>query len=292
MQLPVGAVRVSDDFASGTRAAAIGGTTTIIDYVTVERGADPMAAVAKWRLRAEPSTIDWGLYLTFTETVPESVIAAGAQAGITSFKLYLAYPDRLQADDGTIVNLMRSARRQGALVTLHCENGDAIEELRREALSARPRAVVEHALTRPAILEGEATSRAAVLAELTGISIYVVKDAKMWTAATKFGLRGTDGTDERLGSRQCLGRRTHCGPAPRQRICRAGGDTCQVPHLKHATGPPPSRGALGYAATGRYSWTSPPSTSCRLTADDASPSGAARPAGTPRSRPRCGRPVL
>ncbi len=174
MQLPVGAVRVSDDFASGTRAAAIGGTTTIIDYVTVERGEDPMAAVARWRLWAEPSAIDWGLHLTFTEAVPESVIAAGVQAGITSFKLYLAYPDRLQVDDGTIVNLMRSARRQGALVTLHCENGDAIEELRREALSARPRAVIEHARTRPAILEGEATSRAAVLAELTGASIYVV----------------------------------------------------------------------------------------------------------------------
>ena len=174
MQLPVGAVRVSDDFASGTRAAAVGGTTTIIDYVTVERGQDPMATVATWRSWAEPSVIDWGLHLTFTEPVPESVVAQGVEAGITSFKLYLAYPDRLQVDDGTIVSLMRSARRQGALVTLHCENGGAIEELRREALAAGRTSVVEHARTRPAILEGEATSRAAVLAELTGASIYVV----------------------------------------------------------------------------------------------------------------------
>lgn len=174
MQLPVGAVRVSDDFASGTRAAAVGGTTTIIDYVTVGRGQDPMGCVSQWRTWAEPSAIDWGLHLTFTEVVPESVVAAGVEAGISSFKLYLAYPDRLQVDDGTIVNLMRCARRQGALVTLHCENGDAIEELRREALSEGRTSVVQHARTRPAILEAEATSRAAVLAELTGASIYIV----------------------------------------------------------------------------------------------------------------------
>ena len=136
LHMPVGAVRVSDDFVSGTRAAAIGGTTTIIDYVTVMRGDDPMATVSTWRSWAEPSVIDWGLHLTFTEAVPESVVAAGVEAGITSFKLYLAYPDRLQVDDATIVRLMRAARRQGALVTLHCENGGAIEELRREALAA------------------------------------------------------------------------------------------------------------------------------------------------------------
>ncbi|HXZ83098.1 MAG TPA: dihydropyrimidinase [Acidimicrobiales bacterium] len=174
MQLPVGAVRVSDDFASGTRAAAIGGTTTIIDYITPERGEDPLAAVARWRSWAEPAAIDWGLHLSFTATVPEAVIAKAVEAGITSFKLYLAYPDRLQVDDGAIVELMRSARRQGALVTLHCENGAAIEELRREALAAGRTAVIEHARTRPALLEAEAVSRAAVLAELTGAAIYVV----------------------------------------------------------------------------------------------------------------------
>ncbi|MGD0895138.1 MAG: dihydropyrimidinase [Acidimicrobiales bacterium] len=174
MQLAVGAVRVSDDFASGTKAAALGGTTTIIDYVTPERGEDPLAAAERWRAFAAPSAIDWGLHLSFTAAVPEAVVAAAVEAGITSFKLYLAYPDRLQVDDGAIVDLMRSARRQGALVTLHCENGAAIEELRREALAAGRTAVVEHARTRPPLLEAEATSRASVLAELTGAAIYVV----------------------------------------------------------------------------------------------------------------------
>ena len=174
LHMPVGTVRVSDDFVSGTRAAAIGGTTTIIDYVTVARGDDPMATVATWRSWAEPSVIDWGLHLTFTEAVPESVVAAGVEMGITSFKLYLAYPDRLQVDDGTIVRLMRAARSHGALVTLHCENGGAIEELRREALAAGRTGVLEHARTRPAVLEGEAVGRAAALAEITGASIYIV----------------------------------------------------------------------------------------------------------------------
>jgi len=194
MQLPVGSVRVSDDFASGTRAAAVGGTTTIIDYVTVLRGEDPMSAVARWRRWAEPSVIDWGLHLTFTESVPESVVAAGVEAGITSFKLYLAYPERLQVDDGTILSLMRYARRQGALVTLHCENGDAIEELRREALAEGRTSVVEHARTRPAILEGEATSRAAVLAEIAGASIYVVhvSSANSLAAVREARERGVD----------------------------------------------------------------------------------------------------
>ena len=89
-------------------------------------------------------------------------------------QVYLAYPDRLQVDDATIVRLMHAANRQGALVTLHCENGGAIEELRREALAAGRTGVIEHAWTRLAVLEGEAVGRAAALAEITGASIYIV----------------------------------------------------------------------------------------------------------------------
>jgi dihydropyrimidinase len=194
LHMPVGTIRVSDDFVSGTRAAAIGGTTTIIDYVTVARGDDPMSTVATWHSWAEPSVIDWGLHLTFTEAVAESVVAAGVEAGITSFKLYMAYPDRLQVDDATIVRLMGAARRHGALVTLHCENGGAIEELRREALAAGRTGVIEHARTRPAVLEGEAVGRAAALAEVTGASIYVVhvSSAQALAAVRAAQARGVD----------------------------------------------------------------------------------------------------
>lgn len=174
MHLPVGAVRVSDDFASGTRAAAVGGTTTVIDYVTTYRGQDPLAAMETWRRWAQPSAVDWGLHMTFTGAVDEATVAACVEAGVTSFKLYMAYPQLLQVDDGVIVDVMRMAARHGGLVTLHCENGGAVEALRRQALAEGRTGVIEHATTRPALLEGEATARAAVLAEVVGCPVYVV----------------------------------------------------------------------------------------------------------------------
>lgn len=174
LHLPVGAVRVSDDFETGTRAAAAGGTTTIIDYVTAYRGQDPMAALATWRRWAEPAGVDYALHMTFTEAVPEAAVAACVEAGVTSFKLYMAYPDRLMVDDRTIVEIMRLAGRHGGLVTLHCENGGAIEALRRQAVAEGRTHVVEHASTRPAVLEAEAVTRACALAEVAGVPVYLV----------------------------------------------------------------------------------------------------------------------
>ena len=174
LHLPVGAVHVSDDFASGTRAAAIGGTTTVVDYVTAYRGEEPLAALATWQRLAEHACVDYGLHMTFTERVPERVIADCVEAGVTSFKLYMAYPELLQVDDDVIVDVMLAATRHGGLVTLHCENGGAIEALRRQALAAGRTGVLEHAATRPAILEAEAVERAASLAEVAGASVYLV----------------------------------------------------------------------------------------------------------------------
>jgi dihydropyrimidinase len=174
LHLPVGTVRVSDDFDTGTRAAAIGGTTTIIDYVTAYRGEDPMAALRTWRSWAEPSVIDYGLHMTFTEPVPERAVAACVEAGVTSIKLYMAYPELLQVDDDTIRTILRHSVKHGALVTLHAENGGAIEALRRGALAAGRTGVIEHANTRPAQLEAEATDRAARMAEDTGAPVYIV----------------------------------------------------------------------------------------------------------------------
>ena len=174
LHLPVGEVRVSDDFLTGTIAAAIGGTTTIVDYVTAYRGQDPMDALATWRQWAEPACVDYGLHMTFTERVPEQAIAACVEAGITSFKLYMAYPELLQVDDDVIADIMRMTRKHGAFVTLHCENGGAIEALRRAAVAEGRTGVMEHALTRPAEMEAEAVARAAALAERADASVYVV----------------------------------------------------------------------------------------------------------------------
>ncbi|MGH3442387.1 MAG: dihydropyrimidinase, partial [Nitriliruptorales bacterium] len=171
---PVGKVRVSDDFESGSRAAAVGGTTTIIDYATAYRGEDPLAALQTWRRWAEPAAVDWSLHLTLTEAVPEDVVEAAVAEGVRSIKLYMAYPERLQVDDATISDVLRLGAKYGALVTVHAESGNRIEELRREALAAGRTGVAEHAATRPAELEGEATARAARLAEDAGTPLYVV----------------------------------------------------------------------------------------------------------------------
>ena len=174
LHLPVGAVRVSDDFATGTVAAAIGGTTTVIDYVTAYRGEDPLAALATWRALAEPAAVDYGLHMTFTEAVGDGVVADCVERGVTSFKLYLAYPRLLQVDDDVVFDVLRAATRHGGLVTVHCENGGAIEALRRRALAEGRTGVVEHAATRPAVLEAEAVHRVGRLAEAAGARVYVV----------------------------------------------------------------------------------------------------------------------
>ncbi len=145
LHLPVGRLQVSDDFLTGTVAAAIGGTTTIIDYVTAYRGEDPMDALTTWRHWAEPACIDYGLHMTFTEQVSEHAVAQCVEAGITSFKLYMAYPELLEVDDDVIAEIMRITRRHGAFVALHCENGGAIEALRRQAVAEGRTGVLEHA---------------------------------------------------------------------------------------------------------------------------------------------------
>ncbi len=174
LHLQVGAVSVSDDFGSGTAAAAVGGTTTVIEYVTAARGQRPRDALAVWQREAEAASIDYGFHMTFTEAVGEADVVDCIEQGITSFKLYMAYPETLQVDDDVIVDVLRTASRHGGLVTVHAENGGAITSMRRDALAAGRTGVLEHSRTRPAIVEGEATARAAVLAEIVEAPIYIV----------------------------------------------------------------------------------------------------------------------
>ena len=221
LRLPVGEIRVSDDFATGTRAAAIGGTTTIIDYVTAYRGQDPLAALATWRQWAAPAYVDYGLHMTFTEVVPEATVAACVEAGVTSFKLYMAYPELLQVDDDVIVEIMALARKHGGLVTLHCENGGAIESLRRQALSDGRTGVLEHASTRPAVLEAEAVERAAALAEVSHAPLYVVhlSSAPALAEVRKARERGVDITAETCPQYLYLDTARLAGPDGESFVC-------------------------------------------------------------------------
>ena len=174
LHLDVGAASVSDDFGSGTAAAAVGGTTTVIEYVTTRRGQAPLDALAVWQGRAQAAAVDYGFHMTLVERPDESVVAGCVERGITSFKLYMAYPETLQVDDDVIVDVLGLAGRHGGLVTVHAENGPAITGLERRALAAGRRAPIEHALTRPPEVEGEATARAARLAEQVEAPVYVV----------------------------------------------------------------------------------------------------------------------
>ncbi len=194
MNLPVGQARVSDDFATGTAAAAVGGTTTIIDYVTTNRGQDPLEALSTWRRWAEPAAVDFGLHMTFTGPATEQTVAACIQEGVTSFKVYMAYPASLQVDDGVLLEILTAVGRHGGLVTTHAENGPAIEVLRHRALAEGRTAVIEHARTRPAELEAEAVTRAATLAELAHAPLYIVhiSSARALDAVRQAKRRGND----------------------------------------------------------------------------------------------------
>ena len=219
--LPVGRVRVSDDFWTGTRAAASGGTTCIVDYVTAYRGEDPLAAFATWRRWAEPAGIDYGLHMTFTERVAESAIARCVEAGVTSFKLYMAYPELLQVDDDVIMETLVMAAKHGGLVTLHCENGGAIEALRRRAVAEGRTGVLEHARTRPAILEAEAVNRAAALAEVAGARVYLVhlSSAPALAAVRNARDRGVDVMAETCPQYLWLDTRRLAGPDGESFVC-------------------------------------------------------------------------
>ena len=165
---------MSDDFGSGTAAAAVGGTTTVIEYVTTTRGQRPLDALATWQREAEPAAIDYGFHMTLVDAASEADVADCVEQGITSFKLYMAYPETLQVDDDVIVDVLRHTGKHGGLVTVHAENGGAITSLRREALLEGRTGVIEHSRTRPAVVEGEATARAAMLAEVVEAPIYIV----------------------------------------------------------------------------------------------------------------------
>jgi dihydropyrimidinase len=179
LDLPVGdGVVSSDDFETGTVAAACGGTTTIIDFPTQARGGTLRAALDTWHARAAGrAVIDYGFHMIVSDLTPSTEREIGTLAqrdGITSIKLFMAYPDRLMLDDGAIFRAMEVARDAGALVCLHAENGHIVDALVREALAAGHASPRYHAATRPPEVEAEAVHRAITMAELVTAPLYVV----------------------------------------------------------------------------------------------------------------------
>ncbi len=177
MELPLPATVASDDFETGTIAAACGGTTTILDFANQQRGHTLADALQAWHTKAEgKAVIDYGFHITITDlaAAPEAAMDEMISAGVTTFKLLMAYPGTFMVDDETIYQVLRHSARIGGLVMVHAENGIVIDLLVREAVAAGHTAPGFHPLTRPAILEGEATHRAITLATLAEAPLYVV----------------------------------------------------------------------------------------------------------------------
>ncbi len=172
-----GSARTVDTFGTGTMAAAFGGTTSVIDFANQSHGASPLAGLEDWHRRSASRCVDVGAHMIILDPFPQALADLKTLArdeGVTSFKLFMAYPNVLMVDDGVCFYVMREAAKHGAVVCVHAENGYAINVLVQEAVQAGQRAPKYHYLTRPPELEGEATARAITLAEYAGAPLYVV----------------------------------------------------------------------------------------------------------------------
>jgi len=176
--MPFGGTTSADDFESGTIAAAFGGTTSLIDFAIQYRGQTMRHALDDWRQRAAgKAVIDYGFHMIVTELEDAGLSEMDRMVrdeGITSFKLFMAYPGVFMVDDQTIFRALRRTGENGGLVCMHAENGGVIDELVKEALRKGQTAPKYHALTRPSRAEGEATARAIALAEMARVPIYIV----------------------------------------------------------------------------------------------------------------------
>jgi len=177
LDMPFGGTTSSDDFETGTRAAAIGGTTTIVDFAIQARGTKMRDALDTWWNKAESKAcIDYGLHMIVTD-LPDAGLEDMddmVREGVASFKLFMAYPNVLMVDDATIFRALRQTSKNGALICMHAENGSVIDILVRQALAEGKTAPIYHALTRPTLAEAEAVHRAIALAEMAGVPIYIV----------------------------------------------------------------------------------------------------------------------
>jgi dihydropyrimidinase len=177
MDMPFGGTTSADDFETGTRAAAYGGTTTIVDFAIQAKGTKMRDALDTWWKKAEGKVcIDYGLHMIVTDLGNSGLEDMDdlVREGVASFKLFMAYPNVLMVDDATIFRALGQTARNGALICMHAENGGAIDVMVQRALAEGKTAPIQHALTRPVRAEAEAVNRAIALAEMAGAPVYIV----------------------------------------------------------------------------------------------------------------------
>ncbi len=177
MDMPFGGTSSSDDFETGTIAAAFGGTTTIVDFAIQQKGESTLKGLEKWHQKAEgKATIDYGFHMIITDMPDERLpeMKRLSDEGLTSYKLFMAYPGVFYVDDGTLYRTFRQAGENGTRISMHAENGIVIDEIIKAAVKdgkVQPRF---HAKTRPTRMEAEGVHRAIAIAEVAGVPLYIV----------------------------------------------------------------------------------------------------------------------
>lgn len=201
MDMPFGDTKSADDFESGTIAAAFGGTTTLIDFATQSKGESTLKALETWHNKAdEKALIDYGFHMIVTD-MPVSRLGEMeklAEEGVTSYKLFMAYPGVLYVDDGTLYRTFRQAGENNTRVCMHAENGIVIDEIVREALRDGNTGPKWHALTRPTRMEAEGVHRAIAIAEVAEVPLYIVhlSSSDALEEVKRARMRGLDVTAE------------------------------------------------------------------------------------------------
>ncbi|MGW8747281.1 dihydropyrimidinase [Streptomyces sp. NPDC055794] len=177
MEMPFGGTYAADTFETGTRAAAWGGTTTVVDFAIQSVGHSLREGLDAWHAKAEGNcAIDYGFHMIVSDVTQETLKEMDllVEEGVTSFKQFMAYPGVFYSDDGQILRAMQRAAGNGGLIMMHAENGIAIDVLVEQALARGETDPRFHGEVRKALLEAEATHRAIRLAQVAGAPLYVV----------------------------------------------------------------------------------------------------------------------
>jgi dihydropyrimidinase len=177
MDMPFGGTTSADDFESGTKAAAFGGTTTIIDFAIQTKGESTLKGLDTWHQKAAgKATIDYAFHMIVTDMPDERLpeMRRLADEGVTSYKLFMAYPGVLYVDDGTLYRAFRQAGENGTRICMHAENGIVIDEIVKRAVADGHTEPRWHAKTRPTRMEAEGVHRAIAIAEVAKVPLYIV----------------------------------------------------------------------------------------------------------------------
>ncbi|HEX5038828.1 MAG TPA: dihydropyrimidinase [Candidatus Limnocylindria bacterium] len=177
MELPFGGTFAKDTFETGTRAAAFGGTTTIIDFAVQSKGMSLREGLDAWHAKAAgKACVDYGFHMIMSDVTDETLKEMDqlVDEGITDFKLFTAYPGVFFSDDGAIFRAMQQTAKNGGLVLMHAENGLAIDVVAAQNADAGNTDPYYHGTSRSPVMEGEATNRVIRLAQVAGVPVYIV----------------------------------------------------------------------------------------------------------------------